>query len=201
MRAQPSLTPMHRGRLPASSCRQQPLDGPERPSGRNALPSGITPSTIMSPTRSHPGPRTEIRLGARAHHTRTSDRAHAPHHQQLQPRQPGRRVCRGVPAQIRRGHPWPPWAARSGGQPPAGPCAPLHELPPTGSTCGRAKGREQSPATSCRGALPPMKRLQGWGRPPDKARVRREAGQAFAQPGRRAILGGLGAPPLIQRAP
>jgi hypothetical protein len=32
----------------------------------------------MSPTRSHPGPRTEIRLGARAHHTRTSDRAHAP---------------------------------------------------------------------------------------------------------------------------
>jgi hypothetical protein len=69
---------MHRGRLPASSCRQQPLDGPERPSGRNALPSGITPSTIMSPTRSHPGPRTEIRLGARAHHTRTSDRAHAP---------------------------------------------------------------------------------------------------------------------------
>jgi hypothetical protein len=101
----------------------------------------------------------------------------------------------------RRGHPWPPWTARSGGQPPAGPCAPLHELPPTGSTCGRAKGREQSPATSCRGALPPMKRLQGWGRPPDKARVRREAGQAFAQPGRRAILGGLGAPPLIQRAP
>jgi hypothetical protein len=32
----------------------------------------------MSPTRSHPGPWTEIRLGARAHHTPTSDRAHAP---------------------------------------------------------------------------------------------------------------------------
>jgi hypothetical protein len=32
----------------------------------------------MSPTRSHPGPWTEIRPGARAHHTRTSDRAHAP---------------------------------------------------------------------------------------------------------------------------
>jgi hypothetical protein len=33
----------------------------------------------MSPTRSNPGPWTEIRLGARAHHTRrTSDRAHAP---------------------------------------------------------------------------------------------------------------------------
>jgi hypothetical protein len=80
MRAWPSLTPMHRGRLPAGSCRH-PLtgvDGPERPSGRNALPSGITPSTIMSPTRSHPGPWTEIRLGARAHHTPTSNRAHAP---------------------------------------------------------------------------------------------------------------------------
>ena len=32
----------------------------------------------MSPTRSHPGPWTEIRPGARAHHTPTSDRAHAP---------------------------------------------------------------------------------------------------------------------------
>ena len=32
----------------------------------------------MSPTRSHPGPWTEIRPGARAHHTRPSDRAHAP---------------------------------------------------------------------------------------------------------------------------
>ena len=71
---------MHRGRLPAYSYRH-PLpgvDGPERPSGRNAPPSGITPSTIMSPTRSHPGPWTEIRPGARAHHTRTTNRAHAP---------------------------------------------------------------------------------------------------------------------------
>jgi hypothetical protein len=75
MRAQPFVTPMHRGRLPACSCRH-PLpgvDGPERPSGRNASFGGITalcgttPSTIMSPTRSHPGPWTEIRLGARAH--------------------------------------------------------------------------------------------------------------------------------------
>ncbi len=32
----------------------------------------------MSPTRSHPGPRTEIRPGARAHHTPTNHRAHAP---------------------------------------------------------------------------------------------------------------------------
>jgi hypothetical protein len=77
MRARPSLTPMHRGRLPACSCRQHSLDGPERPSGRNAF-CGITPSTIMSPTRSHPGPWTEIRLGARAHHTRPNARAHGP---------------------------------------------------------------------------------------------------------------------------
>ena len=55
------------------------VDGPERPSGRNASPSGITPSNIMSPapepTR---GSWTEVRLGARAHKHRTTDRAHAP---------------------------------------------------------------------------------------------------------------------------
>ena len=69
MRAQPFITPMRRGRLPTCSCRH-PLPGvggPERPSGRTALPSGVTPSPIMSPARSHPGPWTEIRLGARAH--------------------------------------------------------------------------------------------------------------------------------------
>jgi hypothetical protein len=32
----------------------------------------------MSPTRSHPGSRTEIRLGVRAHPTRTTNHAHAP---------------------------------------------------------------------------------------------------------------------------
>ena len=63
MRAQPSLTPMPCGRLPACSSRHARVDGPERPSGRNAF-CGITPATIMSPT--HPGPRTEIRPGARA---------------------------------------------------------------------------------------------------------------------------------------
>ena len=77
MRAQPSLTPMHRGRLPARSRRHPSVDGPERPSGRTAV-CGITPSTIMSPTRRTAGSWTEIRPGARAHHTRTSDRAHAP---------------------------------------------------------------------------------------------------------------------------
>ena len=79
MRAQPFITQMRRGRLPAGSRRRHLADGPERPSGRNASPSGITPSHIMSPapepTR---GLRTEVRLGARAHTTRTSNRPHAP---------------------------------------------------------------------------------------------------------------------------
>ncbi len=76
LRAQPSLTPMHRGRLPACSCRHHRVDGLHRQSGRTA--SRNTPSTIMSPTRSHPGSRTEIRLGVRAHPTRTTNHAHAP---------------------------------------------------------------------------------------------------------------------------
>jgi hypothetical protein len=78
MRAKPFVTKMRRGRLPARSCRHVRVDGPDRPSGRNASPSGITPSTIMSPARCSYGSRTEIRLGARAHTTRTTNHAHAP---------------------------------------------------------------------------------------------------------------------------
>jgi hypothetical protein len=79
VRAKPLVTPMRRGRLPACSCRHARVDGPERPSGRNASPSGITPSNIMSPARSQPGSWTEVRLGARAHNTTYRiDRAHAP---------------------------------------------------------------------------------------------------------------------------
>jgi hypothetical protein len=91
-RATPFITQMRRGRLPAASCRHARADGLQRPSGRNASPNGITPSHIMSPTRSHPGPRTEVRLGARAHATRTTDRAHAPPApRQFNNRQPGPR--------------------------------------------------------------------------------------------------------------
>ena len=79
VRAQSNVTPMRRGQLPSASCRHVRVDSPQRPSGRNASPSGITPSTITSPapepTR---GPRTEVRLGARAHTTRTTNHAHAP---------------------------------------------------------------------------------------------------------------------------
>ena len=83
LRALPSLTPMHRGRLPACSCRHDRVDGLHRQSGRTASPQRITPSTIMSPTRSHPGSRTEIRLGVRAHPIHTTNQPHAPPDQRL----------------------------------------------------------------------------------------------------------------------
>jgi hypothetical protein len=79
VRAQPFVIQMRRGRLPAGSRRHVRVDGLERLSGRNASPSGITPSNIMSPapepTR---GPWTEVRLGARAHKPHPINRAHAP---------------------------------------------------------------------------------------------------------------------------
>ena len=91
VRAKPFVNQMRRGRLPADSCRHVRVDRLERLSGRNASPSGITPSNIMSPapepTR---GSRTEVRLGARAHNARTNYQAHAPPATQaVQPRQPG----------------------------------------------------------------------------------------------------------------
>jgi hypothetical protein len=78
VRAEPFVTQLRRGRLPATCCRHAHVDGPERPSGRNASPSGITPSNIMSPARSQPGSWTEVSPGARAHKTRTTNHAHAP---------------------------------------------------------------------------------------------------------------------------
>ena len=91
VRAKPFVTQMRRGRLPAASCRHARVDGPERPSGRNASPSGITPSNIMSPapepTR---GSWTEVRLGARAHtHPHHRPRARTTNHQQFNPDNPG----------------------------------------------------------------------------------------------------------------
>ena len=89
VRAKPSFTQMRRGQLPPSSRRHPHVDGHHRPSGRNASPSGITPSTIMSPTRKHPGSWTEIRLGARAHHNPRPDLARAPpNHPAAQPSNP-----------------------------------------------------------------------------------------------------------------
>src|SRR5262249_10363846 len=77
--AKPFVTQMRRGRLPTSSCRHARVDGLKRPSGRNAFPSGITRSNIISPapepTR---GSRTEERLGAHPHNTPTINPAHSP---------------------------------------------------------------------------------------------------------------------------
>jgi hypothetical protein len=79
VRAKPFVTPMPRGRLPQGPCRHVRVDDRKRQSGRRAPPpSGVTPSTIMSPPGSQPGPRTEIRLGARAHFTRNTHYAHGP---------------------------------------------------------------------------------------------------------------------------
>jgi len=80
VRAELFVTQMRRGRLHARSCchDREVVDGPYRPSGRNASPSGITPPTIMSPTRSRCGSWTEIRLSARAHPCSIIARAHAP---------------------------------------------------------------------------------------------------------------------------
>jgi hypothetical protein len=103
VRAKLSVNQMRRGRLHARFCRHVRVDGPYRPSGRNAPTSGITRSTIMSPASSQPWSWTEIRLSARAHTIDTPNRAHAPPaapsrspHQR-----PGRAGCSGHTAQIR----------------------------------------------------------------------------------------------------
>jgi hypothetical protein len=78
VRAKPFVTQIAAAGSRHSPARHAHVDGPERLSGRNASPSGITPSNIMSPapepTR---GSWTEVRLGARAHNTCTTDRARA----------------------------------------------------------------------------------------------------------------------------
>src|SRR3954462_1418672 len=65
---------MHRGRLPACSCRHHQVDGPDRPSGRNACSTGITPSPIMSPAPPHGGTADRDKAGR----PRTQDPHHTP---------------------------------------------------------------------------------------------------------------------------
>jgi hypothetical protein len=58
---------MNRGQLPARLLPTLPTgNGPERMSGRITICRN-TPSNIMSPTRSQPGPSAEVRLGVRGH--------------------------------------------------------------------------------------------------------------------------------------
>jgi hypothetical protein len=94
VRAKPFVTQIAAASSQQSPARHAHVDGLKRPSGRNASPSGITPSNIMSPapepTR---GSRTEVRLGARAHNTPTTNRAHAPPaNPQFNPDNPGPRA-------------------------------------------------------------------------------------------------------------
>ena len=96
VRAKPFVTPMRRGQLPPSSCRHPEVDGHHRPRGRNASPSGITPSTIMSPIRSQPGSWTEIRLGVRVHTARPTHYAHGPPMSRCYPINPDRALDAGV---------------------------------------------------------------------------------------------------------
>ena len=63
---------MHRGRLPACCCRHVRVDGLQRPSGRNASPSGNNTHPInhhVAGRGANPRSWTEISLGARAYPT------------------------------------------------------------------------------------------------------------------------------------
>jgi hypothetical protein len=67
---------MNRGQLPARLLPTRPGgNGPERMSGRNTICRN-TPSHIMPPTRSQPGPSAKVSQGVRGH--TIPQRAHAP---------------------------------------------------------------------------------------------------------------------------
>jgi hypothetical protein len=73
------ITPMRRGWLPTTSCRHARVDGLERPSGRTASPQRDHPiEHLVAGHGANPRSRTEVRLGARAHPIRSTQRAHAP---------------------------------------------------------------------------------------------------------------------------
>jgi hypothetical protein len=124
VRAKPLITQMRRGRLPAFSRRHVRVDGLQRLSGRNTYPSGITRSNIMSPAHTT-GPRTKVRLGARAHNTHHTNRAHAPPtHAAVQPQKPrttrlprGPYTCKEKRARL---HPGTPLAPSPRQSPPSG---------------------------------------------------------------------------------
>jgi hypothetical protein len=97
VRARLLVNQMRRGRLHARSCRHVRVDGPYRPSGRNASPSGITRSTIMSPAQGSPGSRTEIRLSA----PRTPVPSTAPTHRRRLADSTTSTGCAVIRAQIR----------------------------------------------------------------------------------------------------
>ncbi len=88
------------------------LAGDRAPPRRRALRRGVRPAIraqrtrAWSPARSQPGSRTEVRLGARAHATRTFDRARAPPaHTGSSTDNPGPALDTGAPAQVSKGIP------------------------------------------------------------------------------------------------
>jgi hypothetical protein len=78
VRAEPFVTRMRRGRLHHAPAATTAWTAVIDRAAATLAPSGVTRSTIMSPAPGPPGPRTEIRLGARARTTRTTNRAHEP---------------------------------------------------------------------------------------------------------------------------
>jgi hypothetical protein len=78
VRAQPFVTPMRRGRLPACSRRHTHVDGPQKTERPQRFPERDHPINhhVAGPA-ANPGSWTEVRLGARAHTNRTANRARA----------------------------------------------------------------------------------------------------------------------------
>src|SRR5581483_12293317 len=102
VRAQPVVRQMRRSRLPASSCRDQLVDGAERSSGRNASPSGIHAIKHHVGSGANPRSRTAVRLGDRAHVAVFVNRAHSPPtHRSSTLTPPDPRLTSG-PGQVRR---------------------------------------------------------------------------------------------------
>jgi hypothetical protein len=98
VRAQPFVTPMHAAGSPTAPAATVSAWTALKDRAAATHSCGITPATIMSPTRSDPGPWTEIRPGARAHTPTSHSRRPAPvKRSALGP--PGRRRADRAPPQ------------------------------------------------------------------------------------------------------
>jgi len=112
----------------AISCRHHPFTDPqvELPTSHDVPPWGRGADAPRRPQRDQPNPAPEYRhrdgFGAAASRGASSNLCAY-----------GQPYVGARDTQNRGAIPGP-WAAGSGGQPPAGPCAPLHELPPTSAT-------------------------------------------------------------------
>jgi hypothetical protein len=95
-----------------------------------------------------------------------------------------------------------PRATHQEGATPGSPWLPhLERAAPDGSTRGDDEGQEQSPASIASWRPATNKAFRGWARPAGQRSRATRRGHALAQPGRRAVLGGLGAPPRFSERP